>query len=380
MYNDPFLLNDKTGFFSLFWEIYNQEKSSKKEYIIAVQKRKEALLKENTIALIDSEHIRKDIANRIYLLKKKNKDTVEARNYASENNINIGNIDYNDSSDMLALSEDERLEFCSLKSKLQKSDGELVLEERARILHQPLKTHQEYLEMASNAKSDYYKKWSSVSYRGIGAGIGAAVGAIVGTVLFPGLGTGVGAVLGGGFGGIFGLVVFGLVANHFIVNRLIPLSNAYNQASQIKKIIKKKERERFIKGNLTNKKERLEINKKKEALILGGPLHRALHTIYDTVKAYIHANQSKESYSDILTKFSKAYLKSEATHERNALYLATIENTLANHYNFEALEKPLNSINNESSISKKIRNSQKNGMDQIRSSYQPQRSLRSIKR
>jgi hypothetical protein len=328
---NEFYVGDRTGFFGLFWEIYRQERASS----LKVQKRKEALSREKVIALIDPEAIRIKIQRRISALLKIEADAAEKHHYALRKVIDLNAPRTLEKARFNFLSDEEKGEFCLLKSKLEKTDEELIQEERLNIMTEPEMSDKAYLEEAKKQQIEHYKKWGSISYRGVGTGIGAVSGAILGTLLFPGLGTGVGAVLGGGVGGVLGLIVLGLMTNHFIVTRIIPLSHAYNQAVQIRKINKEISKREALKNTARMGPGPTE---KKEAVLLA----YRLRNIYKEVKDYILEKQSIESDSAILNKFCNTYFNTSQSMETNTLVWATIQNTIDNHYTYNRFTQPIN--------------------------------------
>ncbi|UOB18416.1 hypothetical protein [Abyssalbus ytuae] len=239
MWQDQLQLKPTNTYRQLFWEIYRQEKSLQNKNKIAVQIRKEELLKEDAADLVNAYDIRQRIQKRIYALEKKCNDGklgLIYRLYCTPREKDRQDIQEKINNPLTILTPGEQHTLFALKAKLNQTDAQLVDEEIEKIRHQPRKTSREYLEEANKIRKARFNKWGATSYRGIGAALGAALGGIAGTILFPGLGTAAGVTIGASCGAILGTFMFGLVVNSLIVNQLIPLHKAYKQAGKIKKL------------------------------------------------------------------------------------------------------------------------------------------------
>jgi hypothetical protein len=227
-------------YWTLFRYILRQEKSNSPRDKLTVQKRKEILSREKAVALVNAGDIRKKIEKSITLLKKNCSNGNRPPGPGEGLQATTNDWPEKFGRTVPSIKEEEPSELNALRKQLDLTDEQLVADQIENIRCQPTKTNQEYLNEADDAREALFKKWGSVSYRGIGATLGAAIGAILGTLVLPVAGSYTGAVLGGGFGALFGCVVFGILVNHLIVDLLVPLSNARSQARSIAELRKRK--------------------------------------------------------------------------------------------------------------------------------------------
>ena len=228
----------------LFWEIYNQERSSDPKDMIKTQKRRERLWQEEAIDALDPDKIKRETQAKIHFLEK----TIEEKKMAAIPIVaHYANNNGKVSEEMDKIVSKELLELNVLKSKIKNPEGvdlsnNEILKKAIEDLRKPITSDDaKLLETQDKLVKERWKKWERRSVR-IGAATGTLIGAAVGTALFPGMGTLGGAAIGGAIGGVVGVFPGASIINSFINNKIIPYRKAKKQTKLIAKIAKKEEK------------------------------------------------------------------------------------------------------------------------------------------